>query len=108
MAKDGWRSYQQIAVLGIAVITRGWRPLKKPRYPCRALMMEAASKSPRADRILRSFAVPLVWSNVLITSRGVVRPAANPPARPPATQWVIASYVLGGFITFDIDSYAMN
>ena len=43
-----------------------------------------------------------------MTSNGVVKPAAKPPARPPATQCVNGSYVLGGFITFDIDSYAMN
>ena len=71
-------------------------------------MMDAASKRPRADRILRSSVVPLVCSRVFITSSGVVIPAAKPPASPPATQCVTGSYVLGGFITFDIDSYAMN
>lgn len=43
-----------------------------------------------------------------MTSKGVVKPAANAPANAPEVQWVIGSYPLSGFITFDKDSYAVN
>ena len=103
-----FRTHQQMAVLGMAVIILGRRPLKNPEYPCLSLIMAAATRRPLADRIDASFAVPRVWSKVLMTSRGVVRPAAKPPARPPATQCVKGSYWRGGFMTFESDSYAIN
>jgi hypothetical protein len=45
---------------------------------------------------------------VLMTSIGVVRAAANPPATAPATQCVKGSYIFRGFIVVDMDSYARN
>ena len=99
----GW-TYQQIAVLGIVVIIRGRSPRRKPPQPCCLLMIEAATKSPFADRISASFAVPRVCKRVLMTSRGVVRPAANAPANPPAHIWVIGLYSFVGLMTFESDS----
>lgn len=43
-----------------------------------------------------------------MTSIGVVRAAANPPAMAPARQCVKGSYFLTGFIVVDMDSYARN
>ncbi len=97
-------TYQQIAVLGIVVTILGLRPRKNPIYPLRLLMIEAASYKPRTLRSSASAAVPLVCSKVLITSRGVVIPAANPPATPPAMQCVTGSYCPEGFMNLDIDS----
>jgi hypothetical protein len=51
-------------------------------------MMLAASAKPLAPRISRSSLWPLVWSRVLATSSGVVRPWARAPAKPPARMWV--------------------
>lgn len=45
---------------------------------------------------------------VFITSIGVVRAAAKPPATAPARQCVRGSYSLRGFIVVEIDSYARN
>ena len=82
---------QQTALLGIALMIRGLHPRKNPPQPYRCLIIRAATQRPLAERTVRSLAVPRVWSRVLITSRGVVKPAATPPANPPATQWVIGS-----------------
>lgn len=90
MKNDG-RTYQQIAVLGIVVITLGRTPRKNPAYPCCRLIMDAALNNPLAVRMSASRAVPLVCNNVLMTSRGVVRPAATAPASAPAVQWVTGS-----------------
>ena len=101
-------TYQQIAVLGMVEIILGRMPRRKPRQPNWRLIMAAVVKSPRAERISLSSARPRVWRRVLITSRGVVIPAATAPARPPAIQCVNGSYSFFGFMIFDIDSYATN
>ena len=82
---------QQIAVLGAAVTTRAFIPLKKPLAPSLLQIIPAAPKRPRACLISGSEAIPLVCRSVLITSRGVVAAAANPPANPPAVQCVKGS-----------------
>jgi hypothetical protein len=97
-------TYQQIAVLGIVVTMRGFKPRKKPLNPSRRLMIDAALNRPFACRISGSDAVPRVCSNVLMTSSGVVTPAAKPPARPPAMQCVVGSYPPEGFINLERDS----
>lgn len=93
-----------MAVLGMVVMILGLRPLKNPPHPFLLLIILAASINPRAFRTSVSAIEPLVCSSVLITSKGVVIAAATPPARPPATQWVIGSYALEGFIDLERDS----
>jgi hypothetical protein len=73
-----------MAVLGIVVMILGRHPRKNPPQPYWRLMIEAATARPFADLISTSLAVPLVCSSVLMTSSGVVRPAAKAPARPPS------------------------
>ena len=82
---------QQIAVLGAAVTTRAFIPLKNPFAPSLLHIIPAPWKSPRACLISRSELAPLVCNNVLITSSGVVAAAANPPASPPAVQCIKGS-----------------
>lgn len=82
---------QQIAVLGAAVTTRAFIPLKNPAAPSLRAMMAAASNKPLAFRSSGSVALPRVCSSVLITSSGVVAAAAIPPAKPPAVQCVRGS-----------------
>lgn len=104
MDGDECQSHQQMAVLGMVVTIRGRQPLMNPLQPNCVLIIWAALTRPRTLRILAWELKPRVCSNVLITSSGVVMPAANAPARPPATQWVIGSYSFWGFITLDNDS----
>ncbi len=82
---------QHIAVLGMVVIIRGRIPRKKPAHPCCLLMIAAASTQPFADLISAFWAVPRVCNKVLMTSRGVVKPAAKAPAKPPDMQCVKGS-----------------
>ena len=95
---------QQMAVLGMVVTILGFSPLKKPVQPSLRWMIRAASKSPFTFRNSASAAVPLVCSSVLITSSGVVMPAATPPAIPPAKQCVYGSYFPVGFSSLTEDS----
>lgn len=81
-----------MAVLGAAVTTLAFMPLKNPFAPSLLEIIPAASQNPLAPRISASVELPLVWSKVLTTSKGVVAAAAIPPARPPAVQCVIGSY----------------
>lgn len=97
-----------MAVLGIVVTTLGRTPLKNPRRPSRWYISLQPAVNPFTDLSSGSEAVPRVCSIVLITSIGVVRAAAKPPATAPAMQCVNGSYVLLGFIVVDIDSYARN
>jgi hypothetical protein len=102
------QTYQQIAVLGMVVTILGFNPRKNPRQPSRCRMTAAAWNNPRTFRNSLSVAVPLVCSNVFITSSGVVMPAAIPPATPPAKQCVYGSYDPFWLRTFDMLSYAVN
>jgi len=70
-------THQQMAVLGIVVMILGRHPRKNPPQPYWRLMIEAATARPFADLISTSLAVPLVCSSVLMTSSGVVSPAAS-------------------------------
>ena len=97
-----------MAVLGMVVMILGLQPLMKPLQPNSFLMIDAAVNRPFALRMSACSLNPRVCKSVLMTSRGVVIPAAKAPAKPPATQWVIGSYSFRGFITCDNDSYAMN
>ena len=101
---------QHIAVLGAAVMTRAFMPLKNPPKPPLRHIMPAAPNRPRALLTSASDEAPRVCNNVLITSRGVVAAAANPPARPPAVQCTAGSYpaCLCRCKTFLRDSYAVN
>lgn len=101
---NGRHTDQQMAVLGIVVTILGLRPLKKPLQPSRRLMILAASHRPLTFRSSASAADPRVCSRVLITSSGVVTPAASPPASPPAVQCVYGSHRPVGFIVLDSDS----
>lgn len=85
------KTCQHIAVLGMVVMIRGRSPRKNPGHPCRLLMMAAAPNKPFADLIAASLDVPRVCNKVLMTSRGVVTPAAKAPAKPPETQCVKGS-----------------
>ena len=102
------RTHQQIAVLGIVVTILGFKPLKKPLYPSLRLIILAAWTNPFKFRSSASCAVPRVCKSVLITSNGVVRPAATPPAIAPAAQCVYGSYRPTGFINLEEDSYTTN
>ena len=82
---------QQMAVLGIVVTTRGLTPLKKPLKPSRWYSSWQPPMKLLTFLTWGSVEVPRVWSIVLMTSMGVVRPAANPPATPPAMQCVNGS-----------------
>jgi hypothetical protein len=97
-------AYQHMAVLGMVVTMRGFSPRKKPLQPLRCRITVAACHRPRTLRSSGSVDDPRVWSNVLMTSSGVVTPAANPPAMPPAKQCVYGSYLPVGLSTFDMDS----
>ena len=82
---------QQMAVLGAAVTTRAFIPRKNPFEPSLLQIIPAALDRPLACLISGSDDVPRVCNRVLITSRGVVAAAANPPANPPAVQCVSGS-----------------
>jgi len=99
---------QQIAVLGIVVTILGRTPLKNPRRPSLRYNSLQPAMNPFTDRSSGSAAVPRVCNIVLITSMGVVKAAAKPPATAPAVQCVKGSYFLLGFIAVDMDSYARN
>jgi len=85
------KTYQHIAVLGAAVTTLAFIPLKKPFAPSLLPIILAASINPLHLLISASVELPLVCSSVFITSRGVVAAAAKPPASPPAVQCVSGS-----------------
>lgn len=95
---------QQIAVLGIVVTILGRIPLKKPLKPSLRYSNLHPAVNPLTVLSSASVAVPRVCSIVLITSMGVVSPAAKPPATAPATQCVKGSYFLEGFIVVEMDS----
>jgi hypothetical protein len=81
-------TYQQIAVLGTVVTTLGFKPLKNPFQPSLFLMIVAACHNPLTVLSSWSEDDPRVCSRVLMTSSGVVNPAASPPATPPAKMCV--------------------
>ncbi len=82
---------QQIAVLGMVVTILGRTPLKKPRNPSRRYISRQPVAKLLTDLNSGSEADPRVWSIVLMTSMGVVKAAANPPAIAPAVQCVKGS-----------------
>lgn len=97
-----------MAVLGIVVTIRGRTPLKKPRKPSRWYNKRQPPTKLLMFCTAGSLDVPLVCKIVLMTSMGVVRPAAKPPATAPAKQCVTGSYFFVGFKVVDSDSYARN
>ena len=104
----GHCTHQQIAVLGAMLIIRGTMPRQYPAAPSRRYTRRAAFQIPEQFRILGSPLLPLVWSKVLTTSRGVVAAAPNAPASPPTKQCENGSYLPVGLRIFEKDSYTVN
>src|SRR4051794_25990071 len=92
----------------MVVRTLGPTPLKKPRAPSFFNKRRQPAINPLTVLSSRSWALPRVCNMVLMTSIGVVRAAAKPPATAPAKQCVTGSYFLVGFINVEMDSYARN
>src|SRR5690242_11018749 len=72
LSKQLHQTYQQIAVLGMVVTILGFNPRKNPLQPSLFLIIFAAPQSPFTFLSSASVAVPLVCSNVFITSSGAV------------------------------------